>query len=62
MNNIFESEKSEPEPIFEKIISDIKDDYLKSIASDALNISAITSFDEKIDPLSMNNSFEAAKF
>ena len=26
-----------------------------------MNLSAITSFDEKIDPLSMNNSFEAEK-
>ena len=62
MNNIFEASTFEPEPTFEKTTNDIKDNHLKSIASAAMNISAITSSDEKIDPLSMNNSFEAAKF
>ena len=43
MNNIIESEKFEPEPIFEKTINEIKDIHLKSITSIAMNISDITS-------------------
>ena len=61
MNNSFEAEKFEIEPTFENTINDIKDNHLKSINSTAMNTSAITSFDNKTDPLSMNNSFEAAK-
>ena len=62
MNNSFKASKVEPEPTFENTINEIKDNHMKSITSAAMNISAITSSDEKIDPLSMNNSFEAAKF
>ena len=62
MNNSFEAEKFESDPTFEKNIIDIKDNHLKSIASAATNPSAITSFDENLDPLCINNSFEAAKF
>ena len=62
MKNRFGVEKIEPEPTFEKTINEIKYIHLKSIASAAIHLSAITSFDEKIDPLSMNNSFEAEKF
>ena len=57
INNRFESAEFEPEPTFENTINDIKYNHLKSITSDAMNISAITSFDEKIDPLSMSNIF-----
>ena len=35
---------------------------MKSIPSAAMNLSAITSFDGKIDTLSINNSSEASKF
>ena len=62
INNSFEAAKFEPEPTFKMIINEIKDNHMKSITSAYMNISAITSSDEKIDPLSMNNSFEAAKF
>ena len=37
--------KLEPETTFEKTINEIKDNHLKSIASTAMNISAITLFD-----------------
>ena len=62
MNNIFEADKIELESIFEKTINDIKDDNLKIIAYASTNISAITSFDENFDLISMKNSFEAANF
>ena len=42
MKNIFEAEKFESLPTFENTINDIKDNNLESIASDAMNISAIT--------------------
>ena len=35
---------------------------MKSIPSAAMNLSAITSFDENFYPLSINNSYEAEKF
>ena len=35
---------------------------MKIIASAAMNLSDITSFEGKVDPLSMNNIFEASKF
>ena len=62
MNNSFEAETFEPEPTFDNTINDIKDNCLKSITSADMNVSDITSFDRKMDLLSMNNSFEAAKF
>ena len=37
MNNSFEAENFESGPTFEKIINDIKDNHLKSIASYATN-------------------------
>ena len=61
LNNSFEAENFEPKPTFEKTINDIKNNHMKSMASSAMNLSAITSFDEKIDLLSTNNSFEAEK-
>ena len=62
IKNIFESAKFEPEPTFENTINEIKDNHIKSITSAAMNISAITNFDDKIDPLRMNNIFESATF
>ena len=61
INNSFESEKFEPEPTFENTINEIKDNNLKSIASDATNPSVIISFDDNFDPLCINNRFEEAK-
>ena len=61
MNNIFELAKFKPEPTFEKTINEIKDNYLKIIASAAKNPSAITSFDENFYLVCINNSFEAEK-
>ena len=61
MNSKIEVENFEPKPTFEKTINDIKNNHMKSMASSAMNLSAITSFDEKIDLLSTNNSFEAEK-
>ena len=62
MNNIFEVVKFEPEPTFQNTIIEIKDNHLKSIASAAMNPSAMTSFDDNLYPLCINNSFEATKF
>ena len=61
INNSFESEIFKPEPTFEKIINEIKDNHLKSIASAATNPSSITSFDGNFYLLYINTSFEAAK-
>ena len=55
MNIRIEVAKFEPGPTFENTINEIKDIYLESIASDAMNLSALTYFDENFDPLSMNN-------
>ena len=57
MNNSFEAAKFEPEPTFEKTISEIKDNNLEIIASATTNTSAITSFDKNFDPLCIKNSF-----
>ena len=62
MNRIIEAEKFEPETTFENNINEIKDNNMKIIASAAMNLSDITSFEGKVDPLSMNNIFEASKF
>ena len=40
----------------------MKDNYLKSIASAAIYLSAIKYFDWNLDPLSMNSRIEVAKF
>ena len=68
MNSRIEVAKFEPGPKFEKTFDDIKDDiidikdnHLKSTASSATNIPAITSFEENFDPLIMNGSFELEK-
>ena len=42
MISIIEASKFEPEPTFENTINDIKDNYMKTIASAAMNLSAIT--------------------
>ena len=62
MNSSFEAVKFEPGTTFENNINEIRDIYLKSIASAATNTSAITSFGENFYPICINNSFEAAKF
>ena len=43
INNSFEAEKSEPEPIFENTINEIKSNHLESVTSIGMNVSAITS-------------------
>ena len=62
MNNSFEAEKSGPEPTFENTINDIKDNHLKTIASAAMNPSAINLIDGNIEHLSMNSIIEVSKF
>ena len=62
MNKNFEAKKLEPDPKFKSTINDIKDNNLKSIASAAINPTAIKSFGTNFDPLFISNSFEAAKF
>ena len=62
MNNRFESEKFEPDPTFERDMNEIKDSYMKIIASAATNPSVIISFDDNFDPLFINNSSKAEKF
>ena len=62
MNNSFEAEKLEPDPTFETTINKIKENHLKIIAYAETNPSVITSFGKNLDPLCINNSFEAAKF
>ena len=62
MNNSSEAAKFEPEPTFENIIIEIKDNHLRSIASAAKNPSAIIFYDNKIDPLCIKKIFEAEKF
>ena len=62
MNSRIEVKIFEPEPTFEKTINDIKDNHLESIASTAMNLSAITPFENNFKQLSMNNIIEVAKF
>ena len=62
MKNSSEAAKFEPEPTFENIINEIRNIYLKIIASDNTNPSAITSIDKNFDPLCMNNRLKTAKF
>ena len=61
MNSIIEVAKFEPEPAFENTTNKIKDNHLKIIASTAMNISAITLFDDNIEHLSMNSRIEIEK-
>ena len=51
MNNRFEEAEFEPEPTFEKTINEIKNNHLKSIASDYMNLSAIISLTRKLTRL-----------
>ena len=53
MNSRIELVKFEPEPTFENTTNDIKDDYMKNIASAVMNLSAIPLF---------SNSFEQISF
>ena len=55
MNSSIEVAKFEPEPTFENTTNDIKDNHLKSISSADMDISDITSFDNNLEPISMNN-------
>ena len=55
MNIIIEEAKLEPESTFENTINKVRDNHLKIIASAAMNISAITLFDENFDHIIMNN-------
>ena len=48
MKNSFEASKLEPEPTFENIIDEIKDNHMKSITSAAMHLSYIANFDEKL--------------
>ena len=48
MNSTIEIAKFEPWPTFENTINEIKYNYLRIIASDALNLSAVTSFDKNL--------------
>ena len=57
-----EVEKFEPEPTFENTINEIKSNNLKIIDCATMNISSTTLFDYDLETLSMNNSFEEAKF
>ena len=48
MNSIIEVAKVESGPTFEKTLSEIKDNHLKIIASNAMNLSAITLSDNNL--------------
>ena len=61
MNISIEVSTFKPGPTFEKTINEIKDNHLKIIASAAMNISAITLFDNNLEQLSMNIWIEVAK-
>ena len=50
-NSRIEVSKIEPDLTFEKTTNDIKYNYLKGIASSAMNISAISSFDNNFEQL-----------
>ena len=54
--------KLEPEPTFESTSNEIKDNHMKNIASAAMTISAITSFDKNFKQISLNSKIEVAKF
>ena len=62
MNSRIEAEILEPGTTFENDIDEMKYNNLDIVTSDAMNLSSIPSFDNKFDPISMNNSFEAEKF
>ena len=61
MNSIILA-KLKPEPTFENTINDIKDNHHKIVSSSAMNLSAITSFDDNFKQLSMNSILEVEKF
>ena len=62
MRNSSEAIKFKPEPTFENIINDKKENNLKSIASAIMNPPAITSYEESFYLMFMNNSFKAEIF
>ena len=61
MNSSIEVEKLKPEPTFENTNNEIKDNHLKSISPDAMNLSAITLFQNNLEHISMNRIIEVAK-
>ena len=62
MNSRVEVAKFEPKPTFKNTINEIKYNYMKSITSDSINVSAIPQFDDNSEQLSMNSRVEVAKF
>ena len=62
MNRGNEVSKFEPGPTYENTINEVKHNNLKSIVSAEFNLSAITSFDNNFEQLSMNIRIEVAKF
>ena len=62
MNGSIEVEKLKPEPTFENTTNEIKDNHLRIISSAAMNLSAITLFDNNLEQLSMNSTIELVKF
>ena len=61
MKSRIEVAKFEPEQTFENTINDIKENHLKIIPFDVMDISAITIFDDNIEQLSMNIRIEVTK-
>ena len=61
MNTSIEGAKFEPEPTFENTNNEIKDNYMKSISSAAVNLSAINLFDYNHEQLSINIIIEVEK-
>ena len=57
MNSRIEVRKLEPGPSYEKTINEINNNLLKSMSSATTNLSAITLFENRLEPLSMRNSF-----
>ena len=62
MKNSIKVTKFESDQTFGKDINDIKDNYLKSISSSAMNISSITLLDNNLEQLSMKIRIEVEKF
>ena len=62
MNSRIEVAKFEPEPTFENTVNEIKNNHLKSIASSAMNVVAITLFGDNFEHIIMNSRIEVEKF
>ena len=61
INTIFEAEKFEPEPIFEKTINEIKENNLEIIVSSEIILLNITLFDKNLEQLSMDSIIKVSK-